>query len=62
MAANRASQIEGIDFEASYLATSFWENVCFILAIAAADCMILFTVDVSNAFHTSIEELIMLGS
>eukprot|EP00957_Ditylum_brightwellii_P052972 4016345-Ditylum_brightwellii.AAC.1 len=54
--ANSVSQIEDIDFEVSYSLTSFWGNTCFILAIAAAECMLLFTIDVSNAFQTNIEE------
>ena len=55
-AANGSSQIEGIDFEASYSPTSFWENIRFLLAIAAAQRMKIFTIDVSNAFQTNIEE------
>eukprot|EP00957_Ditylum_brightwellii_P064493 4894329-Ditylum_brightwellii.AAC.1 len=55
-AANGASQVDGIDFEASYSPTSFWENIPFLLAIAAAECMCFFTIDVSNVFQTNIEE------
>ena len=55
-AANGASQIEGIDFEASYSPTSFWGNIRFILVIAADQQMFLFTIDISNAFQTNIEE------
>eukprot|EP00957_Ditylum_brightwellii_P095249 7254874-Ditylum_brightwellii.AAC.1 len=55
-ATNSASQIKGIDFEASYSPTSFWENSHVLLAIAAAEHMRLFTIDASNSCQTNIEE------
>eukprot|EP00957_Ditylum_brightwellii_P107626 8211233-Ditylum_brightwellii.AAC.1 len=55
-AANGSKQVEGIDFYSSYAPTSFFENIRYILATPAAEGMDIYTVDVSNAFQTNIED------
>eukprot|EP00957_Ditylum_brightwellii_P110231 8407913-Ditylum_brightwellii.AAC.1 len=52
---NGSTQDQDIDFAASFTPTSFFENIRFLLAIAAAEIMLIFPVDVSNAFQTNIE-------
>eukprot|EP00957_Ditylum_brightwellii_P002911 222849-Ditylum_brightwellii.AAC.1 len=52
---NRSTQGQGIDFDASFAPTSFVENIQFLLAIAAAEAMLLYPLDFSNAFQINIE-------
>eukprot|EP00957_Ditylum_brightwellii_P010900 826083-Ditylum_brightwellii.AAC.2 len=54
--ANGSSQIQGIDFDVSYSPTSAFDNIRMVIAIAAAENMIIYSLDVSNAFQTNIKE------
>ena len=53
--ANGSTLVQGIDFDASFAPTSFFVNIQFVLAIAAAETMSVFSLDVCNAFQTDIE-------
>eukprot|EP00957_Ditylum_brightwellii_P114806 8754369-Ditylum_brightwellii.AAC.1 len=52
---NGSSQIQGIDFKASFVQISFFENIGFLLAIAAVEAIPLFLLYASNAFKNNIE-------
>eukprot|EP00957_Ditylum_brightwellii_P091340 6954428-Ditylum_brightwellii.AAC.1 len=56
MVANGSPQIQGIDFDMSYSPTNAFDNIRMIIAIAAAENMIIYSLGVSNTFQTNIEE------
>eukprot|EP00957_Ditylum_brightwellii_P097253 7406482-Ditylum_brightwellii.AAC.1 len=52
---NGSNTVQGIDFEEPFAPTSLFENICILLAIAAAEAMLLFPLNISNTFQTNIE-------
>eukprot|EP00957_Ditylum_brightwellii_P192449 14651818-Ditylum_brightwellii.AAC.1 len=56
LCAQPAFKIQDIDFDVSYSPTSAFDNIRMIIAIAAAESMIIYGLDMSNAFQTNIEE------
>ena len=46
--------IEGVDFTVSYQPVTGILSLCIIIATAYAECLILFVLDISNAFQNII--------
>eukprot|EP00957_Ditylum_brightwellii_P172179 13107400-Ditylum_brightwellii.AAC.1 len=56
MVVNGSSQIKGIDFDVPFSPTSAFDNIKMIIAIAAAENIIIYSLDMLNIFQTNIKE------
>ena len=57
--------LEVFDFTISYVPVAGYRSLCIIIEIASAEGIIIFVLDISNAFHNTIlpnpEELVYLN-
>ena len=52
--AYESSMIEGAGFTVSYALVAGIRSLCIIIAIASAEVLIIFVLDISNDFHNTI--------